>query len=108
MYPLSQVPFLRPLSNKFLYNLQFLIATSLESAGVVKYVAVMIGEHKLILDVVLAALSEDQEQLKCSTSDTDIDGRVKFNLGGSKTELAGVQRLDCVPLHLPGKQLDCL
>ena len=108
MYPLSQVPFLRPFSNKLLYNLQFLIATSLESAGVVKYVAVMIGEHKLILDVVLAALSKDQEQLKCSTSDTDIDGRVKFNLGGSKTELAGVQRLDCVPLHLPGKQPDCL
>ena len=109
VYSVSQLPFHRPLSNKFLHDLQFIVATSLESAGVVKYVAVMIGEHKLILNVVLATLSKkDQEQLNCNTSDTDIDGRVKFNLGGSKTELAGVQRLDCVPLHLPGKQLDCL
>ena len=62
MYSLSQAPFPRPLSNKFLHDLQFLVATSLETARVVKYVAVMIGEHKLIFDVVLATLSKDQEQ----------------------------------------------
>ena len=80
-----------------------------------KYVAVMIGEHKLIFDIVLATLSKDQEQRKleqkCSTSDkssdTDINGRVKLNLEENKTGLAGLQRLACVPLHLPGEQLDC-
>ena len=107
MYSVSQLPFLRPHSNEILHDLQFLVATSLESAGVVKHVAVMIGEHKLILDVVLATLSKDQEELKRSTSDTDIDGRVKLNLGRSKTGFAGLQRLEYVPLHLPGKQLDC-
>jgi hypothetical protein len=80
----------RPLTNKLLHDLQFLVATGLESAGVVKYVAVMIGEHKYILDVVLAALSKDQEKPKRSTDDTDINGRVKLNLGGSKTGLAGL------------------
>ena len=60
MYSVSQLPFHRPLSNKFLHDLQFPVATGLEPARVVKYVAVMIGEHKLILDVVLAALSKDQ------------------------------------------------
>ena len=109
MYSVSQLPFHRPLSNKILHNLQFLVATGLKPVRVVKHVAIMIGKHKLILDVVLATISKkDQGQLKRSTSDTDIDGRVKLNLGGSKTGLAGLQRLECVPLHLPGKQLDCL
>ena len=90
MYSVSQLPFHRPLLNKFLHDLQFLVATSLESTGVVKYIAVMIGEYKLILNVVFATLSKDQEQLKRSTSDTNIDGRVKLNLGRSKTRLAGL------------------
>jgi hypothetical protein len=107
VYSVSQLPFRRPLSNEFLHDLQFLVATGLESAGIVKYVAVMIGEHKFILDVVLAPLSKDQEQPTRSTSDTNINGRVKSNLGGSKTGLAKLQRLDCVPPHPPGKQLDC-
>ena len=62
MYSVSQLSFFRPLSNKFLHDLQFLVATSLESARVVKYVAVMVGEHKLIFDIVLTTLSKDQEQ----------------------------------------------
>jgi hypothetical protein len=92
VYSLSQLPFPGFLSNKFLHDLQFLIATSLKSAGVVEHVAVMIGEHKFILDVVLATLSEDQEQPKRSTSDANIDGRLELNLGESKTGLAGLRR----------------
>ena len=81
MYSVSQLPFPRPLSDKFLYDLQFVVATGLEPTGVVKYVARMIGEHKFILDVVLASLSKDQLQLKrSSTSDTNINGGVKLSL----------------------------
>jgi hypothetical protein len=58
VYSVSQLPFRRPLSNKFLHDLQLLVATGFESARVVKYVAIVIGEHKFILDVVLAALSK--------------------------------------------------
>jgi hypothetical protein len=47
-----------PLLNKVLHDLQFLVATSLESARVVKYVTIMIGEHMFILDVMLATLSQ--------------------------------------------------
>ena len=50
-------PFLRPLSNKSLYDCQFLIAPSLESARIVKNVSVEIGEPKLMLDAVLATLA---------------------------------------------------
>ena len=49
----------------------------------------------------------DKESLKCSSGDTNINRWIKLNMGGSKTRLAGLQRLSCVPPHLPGKQLDC-
>jgi hypothetical protein len=69
------MPSPRPLTNKILHDLQFLVATGLESAGVVKYVAVMIGEYKYILDVVLAALSKDQEsQSAVRMTLTSMDG----------------------------------
>ena len=57
MYSVSQSPFFRPLSNKCLHNPQFLVATSLEPAGIMKDVTVMIGEHKFILDAMLATLA---------------------------------------------------
>jgi hypothetical protein len=49
----------------------------------------MIGEHKFILDVVLATLAKVQEKPKRSMSDTNVNGRIKLNLGGSKTGFAG-------------------
>ena len=47
-----------PLPNELLHNSQLLVATSLESAGIVKNISLMIGEHKLILDAVVAALTQ--------------------------------------------------
>jgi hypothetical protein len=46
-----------PLLNKLLNDPQlFVVATGLESAGVVKNVSGIIGEHKFIVDVVLTRL----------------------------------------------------
>ena len=42
--------------NEFLQNLEFLCATRLDSARVVKNVALMIGEHEFVVDGVLASL----------------------------------------------------
>jgi hypothetical protein len=107
MDSVSQLPSPRSLSNKLLHDLQFLVATGFESAGIVKNVTAMIGEDKFILDVVLATLSKDQAQPKRCTRDTNVNGRVKSNLEGSETALAGLQSLDCVPPYPPGKRLDC-
>jgi hypothetical protein len=80
MDSVSQLPSPRSLSNKLLHDLQFLVATGFESAGIVKNVTAMIGEDKFILDVVLATLSKDQAQPKRCTRDTNVNGRVKSNL----------------------------
>jgi len=53
-----QYPFSRPVSNEILHDLQFLLATALKPAGIVKNVTVMIGEHEFILDGVLATLAQ--------------------------------------------------
>ncbi len=53
-----QSPSFRLVSNEILDDLQFLLATALKSAGIVKNVTVMIGEHKFILDGVLATLAQ--------------------------------------------------
>ena len=46
-----------PSSNKLLNDPQlFIVATRLESAGIVKNVSGIIGEHKFIVDVVLTRL----------------------------------------------------
>jgi hypothetical protein len=58
MYSVWQSPFSRQFSNESLHNLQFIDATSLESAGIVKNVSVMIGEYKFILNAVLATLAQ--------------------------------------------------
>ena len=64
MQSIFQNPFPRPLSNKTLYDRQFLIAPSLESARIVKNVSVMIGEAKFMLDVVLATLTYESGTAK--------------------------------------------
>jgi hypothetical protein len=43
--------------NEFLQSLEFLCATALDSARIVKNVTRMIGEHKFIVDSVLASLA---------------------------------------------------
>ena len=53
-----QSPSFRLVSNEILHDLQFLLATALKSAGIVKNVTVMIGEHKFIVDGVLATLAQ--------------------------------------------------
>ena len=67
MQSVLQPPFFRLLSDEFLYNPQFLVASSFESAGIVKDVSVMIGEYKLILDAVLStlALGSGTTEMKC-------------------------------------------
>ena len=59
----------RPLVNESLHDLQLLFAASLESMGVVKNISRVLGEHKFILDVVLATLTQrlrtDEVQYEC-------------------------------------------
>ena len=52
----NQFPLFMPVLNEFLQNLEFLIATRLDSARVVKNVAFMIREHEFVVDGVLASL----------------------------------------------------
>ena len=47
-------------TNEFSQYLEFLCATGLETAGIVKDVTRMIGEQKLIVDGVLASLARRQ------------------------------------------------
>lgn len=73
MQPIFQFYLCSPLSNELLHNSQLLVATSLESAGIVEDISLMIGEHKFILDVVLAALTQKsgtenaKHNLKCNS-----------------------------------------
>jgi hypothetical protein len=43
--------------NKFPQNLEFLCATRLDTARIVKNVTRMIGEHKFVIDAVFASLA---------------------------------------------------
>ena len=56
MQSIAQSPFSTLASNELLQNLEFLCATALDSARVVKNVTGVIGEHKLVVDCVLASL----------------------------------------------------
>ena len=56
MQLVSQSPFSTLAFNEFLQNHEFLYATRLDSPGIVKNVTVMIGEHKCVVDAVLAPL----------------------------------------------------
>ena len=44
-------------SNKIFQNLKFLLITRLDSLGIVKNIALVIGKHKLVIDAVLASLA---------------------------------------------------
>ena len=57
MQSIFQNSFPRPLSNKSLHDLEFLIAPSLEPARIVENVSVMIRETEFMLDAVLATLA---------------------------------------------------
>jgi hypothetical protein len=57
MQSLAQSAFSTLALNEFLQNLKFLGATGLDSPRIVKNVARMIGEHKFVVDRVLAALA---------------------------------------------------
>jgi hypothetical protein len=43
--------------NEFFQNLEFFCATRLDPTRIVKYVTCMIGEHKFVIDGVLASLA---------------------------------------------------
>ena len=47
-------------TNEFSQSLEFLCATRLDSARIVKNITRMIGEHKFIVDGVLASLARCQ------------------------------------------------
>ena len=54
---ISQSSFAALALNEVFQNLEFFYATRLDSTRIVKDVACMIGEHKFIVDGVLASLS---------------------------------------------------
>ena len=53
---LHQLVHLRPTTNKILHNLQLRFITSLESAGVVENITIVLWENNLVLNVVQATL----------------------------------------------------
>ncbi len=57
MQSVSQSLFSTLASNEFLQNPEFLYTTRLNSARVMKYVTLMIGEDKFVVDRVLASLA---------------------------------------------------
>jgi hypothetical protein len=57
MQPVSQSLFSTLASNEVFQDLEFLFVTRLYSLRIVKNVTLMIGEHELVVDTVLASLS---------------------------------------------------
>ena len=53
----SQSLFSTLASNEFFQDLEFLFVTCLDSLRIVKNITLMIGEHKLVVDPVLASLA---------------------------------------------------
>jgi hypothetical protein len=47
---------------KFLQDLEFLFVTGLDSLRIVKNITLVIGEHKRVVDVVLASLASCSEE----------------------------------------------
>ena len=67
--------------DEFLQNPEFVCAARLDSARVVKNVATMIGEHKFVLDGVLASLTPSLErQPKRSTINSTLTSMVGSSL----------------------------
>ena len=77
--------FYTPALDEFLQNTEFVCASRLDSARVVKNVATMIGEHKFVLDGVLASLTPSLEttEEKYHQLNTNIHGRLKLNLSST-------------------------
>ena len=57
MQSVSQLPFSTLALNEFSQNFEFFYATRFDSTRIVKSVAVIVGEHKFIVDAVLASLA---------------------------------------------------
>ena len=64
MQPVSESPFSTLALNKFLQNSEFFCATRLNSPRIVKNITVIIGEHKFVVDIVLASLASCLEAAK--------------------------------------------
>jgi hypothetical protein len=65
----SQTLFSTLALNKFFQDLEFLFVTSLDSLRIVKNITLVIGEHKRVVDAVLASLAsclEATEEKNCS------------------------------------------
>ena len=72
----SQSLFSALASNKIFQDLEFVNATRLDSPGIVKDIARVIGEYEFVINLVLAPLapwSISYKQLKESTIVTNID-----------------------------------
>jgi hypothetical protein len=54
---MTQSPFSALAYNEFLQDPEFLCATGLDSPRIVKNVAIMVGEHKFVVDRVFASLA---------------------------------------------------
>ena len=57
MQPISQPPFSALALNEFFQNFKFLRATGFNATRVMENVTLMIGEHKFVIDTVLASLA---------------------------------------------------
>ena len=57
MYSVSQSLFSTLASNEFPQNFEFICATRLDSTRIVKNVTRVIGEHKFVIDCMLASLT---------------------------------------------------
>ena len=89
--------------NEFFQNLEFFYATRLDSTRIVKDVTRMIGEHKFIVDGVLASLRSRLGANEKEYSITHIHWRVKFDLVGSEIRFVykvGATYLLSLPVNL--------
>ena len=83
--------------NELSQYLEFLCATALDSARIVKNVTRIIGEHKFIVDGVLASLAQCQWANKESRILTNIHRRFKFELVGSEIRVDTLLDTKCGP-----------
>jgi hypothetical protein len=105
MQSVSQSPFSTLASNEFLQNFKFLCATRFDSARIVKNVTQMIGEHKFVVDVVLASLAPCLEatEREVLLSLTSIDGSsLTWSAVRSDSQTKGWTTYLSYP-HFPGK-----
>jgi aryl carrier-like protein len=65
----SQLLFSTLASNEFFQDLEFLFVTGLDSLRIVKNITLVIGEHKRVVDAVLASLAScleaTEEKYRC-------------------------------------------